>query len=82
MYVRSQKFGYFGHWLSDVNTLEMKNFDTRLVFICKSFNYKPKISMKPQNADFWFQRAANIFVGRQSSICNRAKHTFGSLNEW
>ena len=31
MYVRSQKFGYFGHWLSDVNTLEMKNFDTHLV---------------------------------------------------
>ena len=33
MYVHSQKFGYFGHWLSDVNTLEMKNFDTHLVFI-------------------------------------------------
>ena len=26
MYVRSQKFGYIGHWLSDVSTLEMKNF--------------------------------------------------------
>ena len=23
--------------------------------------YKPKISMKPQNADFWFQRAAAMF---------------------
>ena len=27
-YVRSQKFGYFGHWLSDKNTLEVKNFNT------------------------------------------------------
>ena len=104
MYVHSQKFGYFGHWLSDVNTLEMKNFDTHikggfpviaettrnhtfskeisqvvlaamilapnfyckncqrvisamrgnppLVFICNTFNHKPKISTKPQNADF------------------------------
>ena len=52
IYVRNQKFGYFGHWLSDVNTLEMKNFDKHLVFICKTFNYKPKISTKPQNADF------------------------------
>ena len=52
MYVRSQKFGYFGQWLSDLNTFEMKNFDTHLVFICNTFNYKPKISMKPQNADF------------------------------
>ena len=49
MYVRSQEFGYFGHWLSNVNTLEMKTFDTHLVFIC---NYKPKISTKPQNAEF------------------------------
>ena len=50
--VRSQEFGYFGHWLSDVNKLEMKNFDTDLVFICKTLNNKPKISTKPQNADF------------------------------
>ena len=50
--VRSQKFGYFGHWLSDVNTIEMKNFDTHLVFIRNTFNYKPKISTKPQNAEF------------------------------
>ena len=34
MYVRSQKFGYFGHWLSNVNTPEMKNFDTQT----KDFN--------------------------------------------
>ena len=60
MYVRSQKFGYFGHWLSDKNTLEVKNFDTHLVFICKTLNYKPKISTKPQNADFWFQRAGKV----------------------
>ena len=52
MYVRSQKFGYFEHWLSDVNTLEMKHFDTHLVFICNTSNYKPKISAKPQNAEF------------------------------
>ena len=52
MYVNSQKFGYFGHWLSDVNTLEMKIFGTHLVFICNTFDHKPKISMKPQNADF------------------------------
>ena len=45
---------YFGHWLPDVNTLEMKNFDTRLGFICNTFNYKPKMSMKLQNADFDF----------------------------
>ena len=50
MYVRSQKFEYFGHWLSDVNTLQIKNFDTQLVFIRNTF--KPKISTKPQNADF------------------------------
>ena len=49
MSVHSQKFGYFGHWLSDVNTLEMKNFDTHLVFILyyfqlqtKNFNETPK----------------------------------------
>ena len=52
MYVRSQKFRYIGHWLSDVNTLEMKNFDTYSVFIGKTFNSEPKISTKPQNADF------------------------------
>ena len=34
------------------NTLEVKNFDTQLVFICNTFNYKPKLSTKPQNADF------------------------------
>ena len=46
MYVRSQKFGYFGHWLSDVNTLEMKNFDTHLVFISitnQKFQRNPKM---------------------------------------
>ena len=54
MYVRSQKFGYIGrrHWLSDVNTLEVKNFDTHLFFICSTSSYKPKVSTKPQNDDF------------------------------
>ena len=51
MYVHSEKFEYFGHWLSDVNTLQIKDFDTHSVFICKTFNYKPKISVKPQNTD-------------------------------
>ena len=47
MYVFSLKFEYFGHWLSDVNTLQMKTFDTHLFFICNTSNYKPKISTKP-----------------------------------
>ena len=81
MYVCSQKFGYIEHWSSNVNTLEIKNFDTHLFFICNTSNYKPKISAKPQNADFRFQWAANIFVAWQSSICNSAKHMFGPLNE-
>ena len=34
--------------------LKWKNFDTQLVFIYNTFNYKPKISTKPQNADFDF----------------------------
>ena len=45
MYVRSQKFGYLGHWLSDVNTLEMKNFDLLyaiLSIINQNFNETPK----------------------------------------
>ena len=54
MYVRSKKFEYFGHWLSDVNTLQIKNFDTHLDFICKTFNYKPKISTKPRILTFDF----------------------------
>ena len=54
MYVRSQKFGYFGHWLSDVNTLQMKNFDTHLVFICNTSNYKPKFQGKPKMLTFDF----------------------------
>ena len=44
MYVTSPKYGIFGHWLSEVNTLETKNFHTPLVF-----NSKANISMKPQN---------------------------------
>ena len=52
MYVRSQKFGYLGHWLSDISTLQMKNFDTHLFFICNTSSYKQKISTKQQNDDF------------------------------
>ena len=36
---------------TEKNTLEVKNFNTQLVFIYNTFNYKPKISTKPQNAD-------------------------------
>ena len=54
MYVRSQKFGYFGHWLSDVSTLQMKNFDTHLVFIRNAFNYKPKFQRNPKMLNFDF----------------------------
>ena len=80
MYVHTQNFRYFGQWLSDVNTFEMKNFDTHIVFICNIFNYKPKILRKPQNAGFSFERVANIFAARQSFICNLAKHMFGTVD--
>ena len=49
-----RKFGYFGHWLSDVNTLEMKNFDTHLVFICNTFNYNQKFQRNPKMLTFDF----------------------------
>ena len=42
MYVRRQKYGYFGHCLSDVSTLEMKNFDIHLVFICNTVQLQTK----------------------------------------
>ena len=48
LYVRSQTFGYFGHWLSDKNTLEVKNFDTqssyaRLSITNQKFQRNPRI---------------------------------------
>ena len=52
MYVRGSKYGIFGHWLSEVNTLEIKNFHTHLVFIFKIFNSEANISTKGQNTDF------------------------------
>ena len=54
MFVRSPKYGIFGHRLSEVNTFEMKTFHTHLVFICKTFNSKANISMKPQILSFDF----------------------------
>ena len=51
MYVRSQEFGYFGHWLSDVNTLEMKNFDTHLSLYAIT-NQKFQRNPKMLNFDF------------------------------
>ena len=38
MYASSPKYGIFGQWLFEVNTLEMKSFHTYLIFIRKSFN--------------------------------------------
>ena len=46
LYVRSQNFVYFGQCLSDKNTLEVKNFDTQLVFISitnQKFQRNPKM---------------------------------------
>ena len=40
-----------GHWLTEVNILEMKNLTYIYIFIHNNFNSKPKISTKPQNAD-------------------------------
>ena len=48
LYVRRQKFGYFGHWLSDKNTFEVKNFNTQSSYMqyfqlqTKNFNEPPK----------------------------------------
>ena len=56
LYVHSQKFGYFRHWLSDKNTLEVKNFDTQSVFICNTLNYKPKFQWNPKMLTFDFSR--------------------------
>ena len=47
-YVSSPKNRIFGHWLSEVNTLEMKNFDTHLVFISNTFHSQPKIFTNPK----------------------------------
>ena len=60
MYVSSQNFRalviqIFGHWLSKVNTLEMKDFRTHLVLVLKILNSKGNISTKRQNTDFWFR---------------------------
>ena len=43
----------------------MKNFDTHLVFISIT---KPKISTKPQNADFDFGGLANYICGPAKSL--------------
>ena len=40
-----------GHWLTEVNILEMTNLTYIYIFICNNFNSKPKIPTKPQNAD-------------------------------
>ena len=64
MYVRSQKYRYFGHRFSDESTLEMKNFDTHLVFIFNTFNYhsfsEPNIYLARLQTELC--RAANITI--------------------
>ena len=70
-----RKFGYFGHWLSDKNTLEVKNFDTQSSYAILSITNQ-KFQRNPKMLTFDF-----IFAARQSSICNHAKHTFGPLSE-
>ena len=40
--------------VADKNTLEVKNFDTQLVFICNTFNYKPEMSTRPKMLTFDF----------------------------
>ena len=49
MHVRSQKYGHFaGHWLSDINTIEVKNFDIQssyavLSITNQTFQRNPKM---------------------------------------
>ena len=76
-----QKFGYFGHWLSDVNTLEMKNFDKYSVFICKLYIANQKFQPNPKilTVDFSGQQI-NLRSGKVS-FATMPEHTFGSLNE-
>ena len=61
MHISSTKHGIFGHWFYEVNKLEIRNFETHFFLIHATLNSKRKISTKPQNADFLFQLAANIF---------------------
>ena len=42
MYVRSPKYGIFGHWLSEANRFETKNFHTHSDLIHKTFHFKAK----------------------------------------
>ena len=63
---------FSGHWLSEVNTLEMKNCHTHLVFIRKTFNSTVNISTKPQNTGkVPFASVPNIHLARQMSNNNR-----------
>ena len=52
IYVKSRRTEFSDTGLSEVNTLEMENSHTHLVFIHKTFNSKTNISTKPQNIDF------------------------------
>ena len=42
----SPKFRIFGHLLFEANSLEIKDFDTKLVFIYNAFNSKSKVLTK------------------------------------
>ena len=74
MYVRGQKFGYFGHWLSDLNTVEMKNFGTHLVFICQKFQRNPKML----TFDF---SGPQIYLWPGKIPFATVRNMFGSLHE-
>ena len=56
MYVRSPKYGIFGHWLSEVNTLEMKNFHTDLSSSTKLSTPKQIIQQNLKMLTFGFRR--------------------------
>ena len=73
MYVHSQKLGYFRHWLSDVNTLDMKNFDTHLVFTSIT---NQKFQRNPRMLTFDFSEL-QIYLRPGKVIFA----TFGPLNE-
>ena len=81
MYVHSQKFGYFGHWLSDVNRLEMKNFDTHLVFIAILSITNQKFQRNPKVLNFDFSGLQIYLRACKVPFATVQKNTFGPLNE-
>ena len=62
LYVHSQKFGYFGHLLSDKNTLEVKYFDTQSSYAILSIT-KQKISTKTEKKLTFDFSGLQIYLG-------------------